>query len=552
MDEPFSIFLLTVVLPLAWLAPRLGLHSTPALRWTTRAFLAALIVLWFPRHGVDPILLQRIDLVILAAVVGLLLLRQGAAPEAICDRRFRMGLYLVAGAAVVAYTNFFAFHGGSWIQYHDVAHYYLGSKYFSELGYERLYVAALRAEEEEYGRTLSETAREIPGNYLVPADQLLARSDAVKARFTASRWKEFRADVRMFRGAMGARWAEVVKDHGFNPTPVWALIGGALADQVPAGSERGLFFLTLLDPALLLIAFLAVGYGFGAETALLALIYFCVCFGAGFGWTGGAFLRELWFSALVLSAVLAARSRSVASGILLGLSASLRVFPGLLAAGPALSAIAGRTRTGVFSGEPARFVAGFSATVLLLFGLTTVQDLGVSHWIEFTRNIAAHGQSASANVIGATKWLLFAASCNWADEACARTVYYLQLGTLFVGSLVWVSLRSVREHDLIASMAVGALLVFSGLNLSGYYYTFLVLLILAHRSSDRTLAYVFGAELMVYTVALFEGHETMLYLYKSLLLAWLFLILQVEAVRREAHDRLGRSFGETADSLAEI
>lgn len=547
MDEPFSIFLLTVVLPLAWLAPRLGLYSTPALRWTTRIFLVALVVLRFPRHGVDATLLRRIDLVLLGTAVGLLLLRR-VAPEFLRNRGFRKGLFAIASAAVVAYTNFFAFHGGSWIQYHDVAHYYLGSKYFHELGYQRLYVALLRAEEEEYGGLLSQTARQIPGNYLVPSEQLLARSDAVKARFTPRRWRQFRDDTRMFRDAMGPSWAEVVKDHGFNPTPIWALIGGALANRVPAGSKRGLFLLTLLDPVLLASSLAAVAWVFGVETALLALTYFCLCFGAGFGWTGGAFLRQLWFSALVLSAALAGCSRSTAGGALLGVSASVRVFPALLVAGPAFRIVAAWTRGESPPVRCARFLVGFSITIALLFGLTLLQATGLGHWLEFARNITAHGESASANVIGVTKWLLYAASCNWADGACVQNVYTAQLGILFLGSLLWVSLRSSREDDPVALLALGTLLVFCGLNLSGYYYTFLVLLVLARRPSDGALAYVFGVELLVYVVALFERHETMLYLYKSLLLGWLFVALHVDGMRTEIARRLGYDAADGIDS----
>ena len=62
---------------------------------------------------------------------------------------YRRTLGALASLAAIAYLNFFSFHGErTFVHYHDVAHYYLGSKYFRELGYANLYTAMLRAEAE--------------------------------------------------------------------------------------------------------------------------------------------------------------------------------------------------------------------------------------------------------------------------------------------------------------------------------------------------------------------------------------------------------------------
>src|SRR6185295_3796943 len=105
------------------------------------------------------------------------------------------------------------------------------------------------------------------------------------------RWIDFKQDVAYFRRVLGPQYRAVVEDHGFNPTPVWAVMGGLLANRVPAGSHFGILLLSLLDPVLLLLACGAVVWAFGRRTALLAVIQFCLVFGATFGWTGGAFLR---------------------------------------------------------------------------------------------------------------------------------------------------------------------------------------------------------------------------------------------------------------------
>ena len=155
--------------------------------------------------------------------------------------------------AWILYTNFFAFHGIGrervFIHLHDVAHYYLGAKYFPELGYQRLYTAMLRAEAEKYENHFrSLEARDLETNGLVDIRALLARSDPVKARFSAERWAAFQEDVAFFRGWMKKQWGEVLRDHGFNPPPLWPLLGGALANLVPAGSHAGILALTLARP----------------------------------------------------------------------------------------------------------------------------------------------------------------------------------------------------------------------------------------------------------------------------------------------------------------
>ncbi|MGH7857187.1 MAG: hypothetical protein ACREQY_07615, partial [Candidatus Binatia bacterium] len=425
-----------------------------------------------------------------------------------------------------------------YVHLHDVAHYYLGSKYFPELGYGSLYVAMARAEAEEFGYAVTPEARDLTGNYLVPIGQLLSASDGVKGRFSPERWESFRRDIRYFRQRMGSAFGDVLKDHGYNPTPVWSLVGGAIANRVPAGSPVGIFFLTLLDPLLLAIAFAAVAAVFGTETALLAIVYFCVAFGAMYTWKGGAFARELSFTAIVLSACFLERQRHTIAGASLGLAAGLRIFPGLLLAGVLFHGMGELRRTGRIPAAHTRFVTGFAAALLILVGATVLSPEGVSRWREFAANTGAHMRSASSNLIGVTGWLAYlsggeTATAEGIDAMITwrRTASRLQLVTLFPVALLLVAWLSQRV-ELLRAMALGALLILASLNLSAYYYAFVVLLLLAFRDRPRELALIFSVELLVYLVHLFEQHEVMLYLYKSLLLFFLLLILYLDDMRR--------------------
>src|SRR6185369_15389521 len=112
------------------------------------------------------------------------------------------------------------FHG--FVHTSDFYHYYIGAKYFPELGYTRLYACSAEAEiadgrvEEVRGRQM----RDLETNALVPAAEIAAHPDACPSRFSPERWENFRHDVRYFREAMGPPlWLSSQLDHGFNATP---------------------------------------------------------------------------------------------------------------------------------------------------------------------------------------------------------------------------------------------------------------------------------------------------------------------------------------------
>ena len=62
------------------------------------------------------------------------------------DRTILAALGVVALLSLLSYYDFGRFHGGGrFVHYHDLYHYYMGSKYFPEVGYEGLYAATHRA-----------------------------------------------------------------------------------------------------------------------------------------------------------------------------------------------------------------------------------------------------------------------------------------------------------------------------------------------------------------------------------------------------------------------
>lgn len=533
---PIILALAAAVLALGGRSPVLGN------RWIRLGAAAAVLVALaaaVPHIGGERAGADRFRLILAAAVTVFLAVRHRR------PRRIRRSLSLAllglaAAGSLAAYVNFFKFHGdGNSVHYHDVAHYYLGSKYFSELGYTGLYTAMLRAEAEAFDNHFAtREARDLTTNRIVDIVPLLQGSEPVKAAFSPARWEAFKKDVAFFRTTMQGRYPAVLLDHGYNPTPFWTLVGGRIAGLVPAGSGTGIFLLTLIDPVLLALMFAAVAWAFGAEAMLLAVIFFCTCFAAGYSWQGGAFLRFPWLFGVVTGTCLLRRSRPAAGGVLWAGAMLLRVFPAVFLAGPVIGAAARRLTGRPVERERARFLRAAAGTGAVLFLLTGTLAGGFKPWGDFRRNTAKYQETLASNVVGLTSVLAFTGPERMVDAQEAvrlnhrrNVINAVQLATVFLAVLVLFA-RASRGLSLLESLAMGTVLLFTGLGLAAYYYLFLILLVLVHRDRDDVLALVFGGEAVIRGIAAFETSQGVEAFYRSLLILILLAAVYGRALVR--------------------
>jgi hypothetical protein len=217
----------------------------------------------------------------------------------------------------------------------DTRVYFPVVKYFKELRFDGVYLASLAAFVEEAPRESLDTIagvglRDLRTNKVVRAREVREEIEAVKERFTPERWEEFKADMRWFWESMGrGDYLGSLRDHGGNATPVWIMLVYLLFGFTNAG-ETTLLLTGLLDPLLLIIAFIAIGRTFGLRSALLCAIVF----GAtdfpmlGSNWAG-ATLRFDWYVALALAFCALRTRRYVLGGVLLSLGGLIRAFPAL-------------------------------------------------------------------------------------------------------------------------------------------------------------------------------------------------------------------------------
>lgn len=263
---------------------------------------------------------------------------------------------LLMFASVATYFHFFEFRAGAFYHRWEMFHYFLGSKYAEELGFDRLYTCSALAEAEsgDRGPVMARRMRDLRNDTIIPASSALADPEACRAHFSDARWQAFKTDAMFFRRTAGiASWQQMQLDHGYNPAPAWTLLGRALSGRLPA-SNGTLSALAAIDPLLMAGVLGLLGWAFGARVAFLATVFWGTQAASAFSWTGGAFLRQDWLFLVVLSLALLRKGRPFWAGTALAWAASLRVFPLLLFAGPALLVIASFWRTRRWSLHNAR------------------------------------------------------------------------------------------------------------------------------------------------------------------------------------------------------
>jgi hypothetical protein len=331
--------------------------------------------------------------------------RAGRSPASSGIRRF--ALATLAALALAANYNFFVWTG---LHKHELYHYYLGSKYFPELGYFRLYecsVQALASDGQPLPAGLTEIT-DLRSKRRRPAAEVLAAARPCREDFTPARWAAFQHDVGVFRRLMGEDgFTNALLDHGYNPSPVWTLVGRPLASLAPA-TPAGLWMLARMDLWLLVALFSAIGWAFGSEALFLAAIAWGACGHTRYQWTGGAFLRQMWLATSIAAICLAHKGRDVAAGALLTLASLERVFPVLFFAGYGLGQLRRLLRERRLERRFVRFASGAALAACVLAGAgTAVAGRGVGVWREFAANLAAMTAFTPRNGLGLEYLLAF-------------------------------------------------------------------------------------------------------------------------------------------------
>jgi len=226
---------------------------------------------------------------------------------------------------------------------HEFYHYYLGSKYFQEVGYKRLYECTAIAEI-ELGRAANVRKRDIRDlrvNLIKPIidTEVVKDPKHCTAHFQPDRWAAFKKDVDWFyKSAAGSYWENMIKDHGYNPPPVWTMTGKFFANMGDAG-DAFFKYLASIDILLHLGAVALLVWAFGWETTAIGVVFWGCNKAADFYWTGGAFLRQDWWFFLVAALCLTKKKYFFLAGFALMWSGLLRIFPAIFFGGWAIAIV---------------------------------------------------------------------------------------------------------------------------------------------------------------------------------------------------------------------
>lgn len=500
------------------------------------AFLAGKIGFHLPKVSSDNPHARGIDmmkggLAIAALVFVFYEIRRRGERRPIAERWKKFVGVTMGVAGILFYFNAMKFGYSHYFHRWDQYHYYMGAKYFDEIGYDGLYKCTAIAQDDigrvevdvegngkkrwfdlrQEVRKHDKKIRNLSGdNLLMKVDELLANPAQCTDRFTPERWEQYKHDVTFFATQcyLDSYWTDMQKDHGYNPPPVWTIAGKFLGNLYDGDSvhvfgrdielhqRRFMQGLAVIDVLYLLGAFVAIYWAFGWRVFAVSAIVFGTQASAPFYWTGGALLRQDWFFFFILSACLARKKFWALSGAAMVYAGLLRVFPGLVVIGWLIVAGWHIAQYKRMKAEHVRMLWGGTLAAALLIGASLGYVGKDSYQKFFHHTLAVHDQTPLTNHMGLR--VLVGHDVGWGPESGRmrytkdgtqtdpfvgwknqrleryeryKPVAYALMGTVFFASVI--TLRRIKR--MWAAQALAGIWIILLSQLTCYYYTYMAL-----------------------------------------------------------------------------
>ncbi len=377
---------------------------------------------------------------------------------------------------------------------HEFFHYYLGSKYSEELGYSRIYECTAIAEIELGHRAdiAKQELRDLGAKNLIrPIKDTYVFKDPAQCtdHFTADRWLAFKNDVKWFRSsARGDYWNNMKKDHGYNPPPVWTVVGKAFTQLGPA-SDALFKWLAGIDVMFHIGILVLLRWAFGWRVTALASVFWGTNTAANFYWTGGAFLRHDWAFLFVASVCLAKKKHFALAGAAFIWAGLIRVFPLGAGFGWAVMIATYWLRHRKLHPSHKRFIGGVAIALAIIIP-TTLSVTGVDAYKEFASHISLHKNTPLTNHMGLETMLVHSwdgrmrftrddsyddAFEPWKQGRAERKAAWTPAVVLWWGALMaWIAWALHRSNHFWLGLPLSVPLVMSMTNLTCYYYVIFV------------------------------------------------------------------------------
>ncbi|MFT3928021.1 MAG: hypothetical protein QM778_36170 [Myxococcales bacterium] len=350
---------------------------------------------------------------VLAGLTGLGLVAHGlltrhAVSSARWYRRTAQGV--LTALLLLSAANWLYLYGGvtrpDYAKVYDVYHYFLGPKYYDELGYFGLYECSVVADAETLHFIGDQQIRDLGAYRYVDTSKVRARSRC-KEHFTPERWEEFKHDYSVIVDAAGpAMIRGMIRDYGYNGTPFQGLVAGAIANSFTLDYDT-MILSTLIDTLAVCAMLAGITAAFGWQLGSLVAIGFFTAFSDRFFYIGGSFFRYHWMFLSGFGLLALTRRRYVLSGVLFALAAMLNIFPVLFLLGIGGKGALQFARTRRLEREHVRFTLATMATAATAFLSTFVHARGLENWREFLGDMGKHSQLITVSRIGFRYLLLF-------------------------------------------------------------------------------------------------------------------------------------------------
>ncbi|MFH1067959.1 MAG: hypothetical protein V1746_08700 [bacterium] len=394
------------------------------------------------------------------------------------------GLMLFSG-----FTYFYIFRGvcqRDFLKNWDLYHYFLGPKYFNELGYTGIYGTSLAATQEMGLRLPGGYATDLDNYSVATVEEAMQRFN-FKNNFTPERWDQFKQELHFFYSTHGRRvFGRMCNDHGYNGSPGHTVFAQFWANLIPV-NYRNMTLVSLIDIALLFAAFALVCHSFGWRLGALFFIFYCVNFTNRYDPVGGSFMRYAWIAALVAGVCMLKLKKPSLGGALIGLSAMLNIFPVVFAGGIGVKMIFQFLKEKRFAREHLRFVGGFLAACALVFLLTLTLrgGHGLKTWRDFLHKMSIHSSRLTQDRIGFPYLFVYHGEITPEDSQVSYRQKQRELDAMkpffwaiVGGVLVLTALAASKLDDATASVLVGVMTIFLIFSLVRYYYAVAALLML--------------------------------------------------------------------------
>jgi hypothetical protein len=370
----------------------------------------------------------------------------------------------------------------------DMRVYYPFAKYFHELGYDGVYLASIKAYSEDTDTPLESLAsveiRNMKTHDLQRVQDVKEDIKKIPQRFTPERWESLKEDMSYFRRTMGDKhYLATHSDHGANATPVWTAmarpflyIGSPELSQLIGG---------LLDPILLGLMFLAVGFTFGPRQALLGILIFGATdlYMFGTNWAG-ATLRHDWIAYLGFGVCALRRELWVLAGIALAFAVMIRAFPGIGLAGVGLPCLVLFVERWVrekrmpnllqhlkeHRGAVRVTLVAIATMVVLVVATGLLFSFGA--WVDWAKKISLLDAGIGTNDVSLRALVAFGTDEPPYRALRARMPLYIVLIVAYAGAALW-AVRRVRP-DQAALIALPLIVVV--FNPANYYSHFICLI----------------------------------------------------------------------------